>query len=116
MTDLSFVLAVKLLSLSQTIPHSPRTALTPPHPQEYLWLRLPLCSHLLFDFVLYRPPNGGDSIYILLAENMDQLPSTHPNTLFLTCGDLIYHQPGVSSVVSVVAWDSWVLSSSPVGR
>ena len=73
---------------------------TPPHPQEYLWLRLPLCSHLLFICVLYHPPNSDDSIYISLAQNMDQLQSTHLNSLFLICGDFNCHHASWLSVGS----------------
>ena len=65
-------------------PHSPT-------PQEYLWLRLPLHSHFMFICVLYRPQISDDSIYTSLAENMDQLLSSHPNSLFLTCGDFNCH-------------------------
>ena len=79
------------LFIKDSIPHSPCTALTPPHPQEYLWLWLPLHSHLMFICVLYRSPNSDDSIYTSLSENMDQLLSSHPNSLFLICGDLNCH-------------------------
>ncbi len=92
MIYLSLVLEVGLLSLKKnSLPHSPCTALSPPHPQEYLWLRLPLRSHLLFICVLYHPPNSDDSIYISLSVKMDQLLSTHPNSLFLICGDINCH-------------------------
>ena len=74
-----------------SIPHATCTALTPPHPQEYLWLRLPVHSHLMFICVLHRPPNSDDSIYISLSENMDQLLSSHPNSLFLICADFNCH-------------------------
>ena len=66
-------------------------ALTPPHPQEYLWLRLPLHSHLMFICVLYCSLNSDDSIYTSLAENMDLLLSSHPKSLFLICGDFNCH-------------------------
>ena len=79
------------LFIKDSIPHSPCTALTPPHPQEYLWPRLPLHSHLMFICVLYRPPNSDDSIYTSLSENMDQLLSSHQNSLFLICGDFNCH-------------------------
>ena len=75
------------LFIKDSIPHSPCTALTPPQPQEYIWLRLPLHSHLVFICVLYRPPNSDDSIYTSLSENMDQLLSSHPNSLFLIRGN-----------------------------
>ena len=77
--------------IKDSILHSPCTALTPPYPQEYLWLQLPLHSHLMFICVLHRPPNSDDSIYTSLSENMDQLLFSHPNSLFLICGDLNCH-------------------------
>ena len=78
------------LFIKDSIPHSPCTALTPPHPLGIpLWL--PLYSHLMFICVLYRPPNSDDSIYTSLSEKMDQLLSSHPNSLFLLCGDFNCH-------------------------
>ena len=50
-----------------------------------------LHSHLMFICVLYRPPNSDDPIYTSLSENMDQLLSFHPNSLFLICGDFNCH-------------------------
>ena len=79
------------LFIKDSIPHSPCTDLTPPHPQEYLWLWLPLHSHLIFICVLYCPPNSDDSIYISPSKNMDQLLSSHLNSLFLICGDFNGH-------------------------
>ena len=74
--------------IKNSIPHTPCTALTSPHPQEYLWLQIPLHSHLKFICVLYRPPNSDDSVYTSLAENVDQRLSSHPKSLFLICGDV----------------------------
>ena len=79
-------------SLSMHCPHSP----TPPG--------IPLAmaslhSHLMFICVLYRPPNSDDSIYTSLSENMDQLLSSHPNALFLICGDFNCHHASWLGVV-----------------
>ena len=41
--------------------------------------------------MLFHPPNSDDSIYISLAENIDQLLSSHPNSLILICGDFNHH-------------------------
>ena len=46
----------------------------------------------MFRCALHRPPNSDDSIYTSLSKNMDQLLSSHPNSLFLICGDFNYHQ------------------------
>ena len=72
----------------------------PPTPQEYLWLWLPLHSHLMFMCVLYRSPNSDDSIYTSLPENMDQRLSSHPNSLFLICGDFNCHHASLLGVGS----------------
>ena len=81
-----------LLSSSKTLFLTLHALPALPHtPQEYLWLRLPHHSHLMFICVLYRPPNSDDYIYISLAENMDQLLSSHPKSLFLICGDFNCH-------------------------
>ena len=85
--------------IKDSIPHSPCTALTLPHPQKYFWLQLPLHSHLMFICVLYRPRNSDDSIYTSLSENMDQLLSSHPNSLFLIRGDFNCHH---------ASWLVWV--------
>ena len=45
----------------------------------------------MFICVLYCPPNSDTSIYTSLSENMDQLLSSHPNSLFLICGDFNCH-------------------------
>ena len=52
---------------------------------------VPFHSHLMFICVLYCPPNSDDSIYTSLSENLDQLLSSHPNSLFLICGDFNCH-------------------------
>ena len=90
MTDLSLILLEEFF-IKDSIPHSPYTALTPPHHQEYPWLWLALHSHLMFICVLNRPPNSDDSIYTSRSKNMDQLLSSHPNSLFLICGDFNCH-------------------------
>ena len=41
--------------------------------------------------VLYHRPNSDDSIDTSLCKNMDQLLSSHPNSLFLICGDFNCH-------------------------
>ena len=82
-----------LYDLNNSISHCSCTDLSPLNSQEYLWLRLPLCSHLLFVCVLYHPPSSDDSMYISpsLSDNMDKPSTTHPNSLFLICGDFSCH-------------------------
>ena len=71
-------------SLSMHCPHSP----TPPG-IPLATASPPLPPHVIC--VLNHPPNSDDSIYNSLSENMDQLLSSHPNSLFLICGDFNCH-------------------------
>ncbi len=49
---------------------------------------------------------GDDSIDISLSDNMDQLLSTHPNSLFLICGDFNCHHASWLDVrTSATHWD-----------
>ena len=91
MTDLSLVLAEELLSLPNTV-FLTLYALTSPHhtTRSTSGYGFPSTPTSCLS-VLYRPPNSDDSSYILHAENMDQLLSTHPNTLFLICCDFNCH-------------------------
>ena len=52
----------------------------------------------MFICVLYRPPSIDESICTSLSENMDKLLSSHPNSLFLKCGDVNCHHASWLSV------------------
>ena len=93
MTDLNLALVEELLSSSKTLflTHHvlPSLPNTPRNTSDYGFPSTPT----MFICALYCPPNSDDSIYISLAENMDKLLSSHPNSLFLICGDFNCHQP-----------------------